>query len=310
MEIQLSKSPPSQLTNAWTSCSGPIPCAESHAAIHFVIACVVVALEPRMSPNFEILNPKAVLIPTFDMQPLQSDGPCESCSGPTRCAWFPHAVHSTMRLLVVALQGRMYPNSGILNPAPGGISTFDIPPLQSESPWEHRTSPIRCAKSRGAIHSVIVPLVVALQAWTCRISGILNHPTDIFSTSDIPPLRSGSLWEYRPRPIWCAESRGPIHFVIGPLVVALQAETCPIFAFQNVTAGLFLTIDIVALQSTRHRGQSTGPTWCAESHGTVHFAVHPLVGALQAITCWNFGIAAGVFTTFDMLALQSTRHWG
>jgi len=49
-------------------------------------------------------------------------------------------------------------------------------------------------------------------------------------------------------------------------------------------------IDMLPLQSIRHRGSCTRPIQCAESPRAIHVVIQPLCGALQGAECWNFAI--------------------
>ena len=144
------------------------------------------------------------------------------------------------------------PIFGILNSAVGGFPTLDMVPLQSTRHWGLRTRPIRCAKSPRDIRFAIQSLVVVLQAGTSPIFGILNPAAGVFTTLDMLPLLSTRHWRSHTRPIPRAESYRVTRFAIHCLVVVLQAGTSPIFGILNPAAGVFPTLDMVPLQSTRH----------------------------------------------------------
>jgi len=204
------------------------------------------------------------------------------------------------------------PVFGILSPTAGVFTTLDMVPLQSTRHWGSLTRPIRRAESPRAIRFAIQCLVVVPQAGTSPIFGILNSAVGGFPTLDMVPLQSTRHWGLRTRPIRCAKSPRAIRFAIQSLVVVLQAGTSPIFGILNPAAGVFPTLDMVPLQSTRHWGLCTRSIQRAESPRAIHSTIQCLLVGLQAGTSPIVGIlnpAAGVFTTLDMVPLQSTRHW-
>jgi len=164
-------------------------------------------------------------------------------------------------------------------------------PLQTARCGGCRTRPIELAQSPRAIRFAPQCLVVVLQAGTSPIFGILNPAARVFTTLDMVPLQSTRHWGSLTRPIRRAESPRAIRFAIQCLVVVPQAGTSPIFGILNPAAGVFPTLDMVPLQSTRHWGSRTRPIRCAESPHAIRFAIHPLLAAPQPQTSPIFAIS-------------------
>jgi len=68
-------SPPLQSDKHWEGHTRPIRCAESRGAIGFIIAPLLVVLQPEFSPFLEFQNSAHIQKPTFNLLQLQSDSP-------------------------------------------------------------------------------------------------------------------------------------------------------------------------------------------------------------------------------------------
>jgi len=92
------------------------------------------------------------------------------------------------------------------------------------------------------------------------------------------------------------------------MVAVLPAQICPIFGIWDRVTATFTTFDVLQLQSARPLESRTRPIWCAESHRSILLAIRSMVAVPQAQISpifANWDHATAIFTTFDVLQLQS-----